>query len=448
MSELPYSSESEQAVLQCAIENHEKMDDFSFLQPDDFYVSINRKLFSMMQDYAKRGEFFDLAILMDSLDESQGEVAYIAELFKNRASTTNAIAYARRVQDMSIRRHSIAAYQEAAQKLHSTRTDSAEAIANADAQVNAQIARMSDTDVFTVDQLIDHSMEAMEKSQTVLRRGITTNVPEIDCQLGYRMLPFGEVSFLGAQSKSGKTLFANTITARCDLQDDECAHVFSVEMPAVGMFNGIVSAMSGVPSNFYDRQAFYMQQYPAKYEEWVARWGTAAQELNNGDRVTIDGEKDVSMDYITANIRKQHSLMRNKGKKLRFVIVDHAHRLSYDTSKKSMTYAMGDAFKQLKNCAAELDIAVLLLGQLNEACKDRNPTAFDILDTSRARHEIAIFIGTRIFRRNGGTYFGIYSDAHRYADLQTVFEPQYCKLVGGVVRSLDEGEYFNPEQEE
>lgn len=446
MSKLPYSNDAEQAVLQCCIEDHERLDDFAFLEPDDFYVAVNRQIFCVMREHNERGDFFDLAVLMDQMDD-QG-VAYLAELFKNRASSVNAMAYARRVLNLSNRRKFIAKYQEAAHELHNTRTDLFSIIGDVDSVVNKNAARESDTDVLTVDDMINHSMQAMEKSQTVLRRGITTNIPEIDCQLGYRMMPFGEITFIGAQSKNGKTLFANTITARCDLQDDECAHIFSVEMPAVGMFNGIVSAMSGVPSNFYDRQAFYMQQFPSKYENWVARWGSAAQELKSSGRVTIDDHKDVDVDYIVSGIRKQHSLMKNKGKKLRMVVIDHAHRLNYDTSKKSMTYAMGDAFRKIKNCAAELDIAVILLGQLNEACKDRDPTAFDILDTSRARHEIAIFIGTRIFRRDGGTYFGLYSDAHRYADMQTTFKPQFVKLKGGVVCSLDEGEYFNPNEEQ
>jgi hypothetical protein len=130
--------------------------------------------------------------------------------------------------------------------------------------------------------------------------------------------------------------------------------------------------------------------------------------------------------------------MANKGKTLRLVVIDHLHRISFDTSSKQMTYAMGDDVRMLKNTAAELGIAVLLLGQLNENCKDRDPNAFDILDTSRVRHEIQCFIGTRIFRDSRGTFFGIYSDAHRYADHETKFHAGYMQMIGGVVKPLDE----------
>ena len=67
------------------------------------------------------------------------------------------------------------------------------------------------------------------------------NTKRLTTALGYKALAFGEVTALGALSKNGKTLTANTILARAGYQDGETAHVFSIEMPAVGMFNGIVS---------------------------------------------------------------------------------------------------------------------------------------------------------------------------------------------------------------
>ena len=113
----------------------------------------------------------------------------------------------------------------------------------------------------------------------------------LDERLGYQMLAVGEITIIGAPSKNGKTLFANTIAARCELLDEECAHIFSIEMPALGMFNGIVSAMSGVPANFYARQQYYSRTVPDKYDEWMARWGKAAHELKESGKITIDGRK-------------------------------------------------------------------------------------------------------------------------------------------------------------
>ena len=100
------------------------------------------------------------------------------------------------------------------------------------------------------------------------------------------------------------------------------------------------------------------------------------------------------MAYICSEMRKHAQLAQNKGKKLRVVFIDHAHRITYDCSQKPMTYAMGDDARMLKNTAADLGIAVVLLCQLNENSKDRVPerhTTFWILRVfaMRCKHSLA-----------------------------------------------------------
>ncbi len=437
----PYSNNAEQAVISSMIEDHTVIDHLTFLTADDFYIMPHKLLFELICDEHAKGCAVDMQLISDLVTEEMGGISYIADIIVANSSTKNAVAYAKKVMAISIRRKAIASYQEGMERLADPRLDHVESIAFVSDEVDTQLSRSAIGDVLTVDELVKKTAAEMEKSQQVgVRLGLKTGIEEIDERLGYQYLAIGEITYLGAQSKNGKTLFGNTIMARCDLMENEVGHVFSIEMPAVGMFNGIVSAMSGVPSNFYARQDYYHKMYPSKFDRWHGQWGNAAQELMKGKRITIDDRKDVTMRYICAEMRKQHALLENKGKVLKLVVIDHLHRISFDTSQKSMTYAMGDDVRMLKNTAAELGIAVLLLGQLNENCKDRNPTAFDILDTSRVRHEIQAFIGTRIFREEGGTYFGIYSDAHRYADHETVFQPGYVRLAAGVVTALPDHE--------
>ena len=307
----------------------------------------------------------------------------------------------------------------------------------------------ADSDILTVEELIELTMDEMDFSSVNTRTGLSSGIKEIDDRLGYKMLAFGEVTALGALSKNGKTLTANTILARAGYQEGETAHVFSIEMPAVGMFNGIISAMSGVPNNFYARQDFYHKMYGTdEYTKMVNRWGASAQELNNSNRITIDSKKQVDADYICANMKKQFAIHRNNGKRLRLVVIDHIHRMEYKADGGPLTYAIRDSMRKIKNTAAELDVAVVALCQLNNAADGKDPTSFHILDSSSVRHEMQAFIGTRLFRQDGGTYFGIYGDSQRYGDMDTQNIPAYMKLTGGVLRSLGEGEYFTPKQDE
>lgn len=444
MIEPPYSPESEMAVIASILEDSSLMSKVSFLKSDDFYMMAHREIYALFESETSKGSEFDLFTIGHKITPEMGDTAYLADIMKTKSAPKRIVSYGKAVLDLSIRRKAMEFYSNGIAALSDSSVELMDGITETSRGVDDNISRLAVGDVFTVEQLIDKSVEEMEESLREARLGISTGIAEIDERLGYQNLAIGELTYLGAQSKNGKTLFANTIAARCDLEENECCHIFSIEMPAIRMFNGVVSAISGVPSDFYARQSYYSRVLAKKYDEWMGKWGKAAQEINNSGRITIDDRKDVTMSYICAEIRKQYQLMANAGKVLRLVVIDHLHRISFDTSKKPMTYAMGDDARMLKNTAAELGVAVLLLGQLNENCKDRDPTAFDILDTSRLRHEIQCFIGTRIFRQDGGTYFGIYSDAHRYADHETKFTPGYMKMIGGVVKSLDEGEYFNP----
>jgi replicative DNA helicase len=444
----PYSAESEMSVIGCVLLKPESFSKVEFLKPDDFYIHQNRELFSIIIRERSKGVNVDLTLMSDLTTQELGGVSYIADMVKKVTTEANIRAYADRVLEMSLRRKAISVYQDSIDEMADPNVDYMHSVNHTSAKVDEQVNRLSVGVTLSVDDLIGQSADEMERTLLEVRTGVSTGIPEIDKQLGYKNLATGEITFLGAPSKNGKTLMANTITARCDLADNEGAHIFSIEMPALGMFNGVVSAMSGVPANFYARQAYYSKSFPEQYSGWMGRWGEAAHQLNDSGKITIDDRKDVTMSYICSEIKKHYKLMESKGRRLRLVVIDHLHRITFDTKEKAMTYAMGDDVRALKNVASDLDIAVLLLGQLNEKSKDRNPTAFDILDTSRVRHEIQAFIGLRLFRQGQGTFFGIYSDAQRYADHETTFMPEYVKMSGGVVNSLAQGETFTPVEQD
>lgn len=434
----PYSQEAEMAVISTLIEDCSLMNKIEFLKADDFYMMPHKLMFELFTSEVSKGEMFDLNLLADKITDEMGGIAYFVDIGKTKTAKGAIVSYARKVVDLSIRRKSMAAYQQGIEDLANTSTNFVDEINKVSSEVDGSMCRLNQSDSLDVQTLIEQSADEMERSLQGARTGVSTGIQEVDERLGYQMLAIGEVTILGAPSKNGKTLFANTIAARCDLLDGECAHIFSIEMPALGMFNGIVSAISGVPANFYARQSYYSKVMPNKYDEWMARWGKAAHELRESGKITIDGRKDVTMAYICSEMRKQSQLAQNEGRKLRVVFIDHAHRISYDCSKKPMTYAMGDDVRMLKNTAADLGVAVVLLCQLNENSKDRDPTSYDILDTSRIRHEMQAFIGLRLFREGGNTYFGIYGHDPRYADHETKFHPAYMWMDNGVIKSLPE----------
>jgi len=446
---------SEQAVLGIVLcaDDCETFGKVSFLADSEFFAPMHRIIFKKMRELSDSAKPINMISLDSCLssDESAaaGGFAYFADLAKSAPSGRGLVYYADRVRDMASRREALKAMESAKESLLDRQLETVGIVSDLESKLDKLIISAAESDVLSVEQLIDMSVQEMETSMSNARTGLSSGIPEIDARLGYKHLAFGEITALGALSKNGKTLTANTILARAGYVDNESAHVFSIEMPSVGMFNGIVSAMSGVPSNFYARQDHYYKYLgDQNFSSMVGRWGAAATELRDKNRVTIDGTKQVDADYICANMKKQFAIHRNNGNRLRLVVIDHIHRMDYKTSGQAMTYAIRDAMRKIKNTAAELDVAVVALCQLRNDAEGKDPTSFYILDSSSVRHEMQAFIGTRIFKQNGGVYFGIYGDSQRYGDIDTEIKPAYMVLKQGVLKSLAEGEYFSPQLEE
>ncbi len=416
----------------------EFFDSVSFLSASDFYTIAHQQIFSSMEKLNDAGTVIDATTMSGLVGDEQGGMAYLIDLWKSNPSMSNAIAYANNVLDCSIKRTIQAEQLALSEQINDGSSDYLSLVENFNTEVNRAISRKSHGEVMTIDELIELSATEMEKSNRNIKTGLSTGIPEVDERLGDMLLAYGEITVLGGLSKNGKTLLANTITARLDLDENEVGHIFSIEMTSAAMFNSVISARTGIPANFYRKQAFYSKRYPHEFDTMHGKWGSAAKELYESKKFKFDGKKEVDADYICSEMRKQAAHAKNAGKILRYVLIDHMHRMNYHNGNSPMTYAIRDAVRKIKNTAAELGIAVLALAQLNNKAEKEDPSSFHILDSSSVRHEMQAFIGIKMYRHNGSTFFGIFADSQRYADMDTKHDPAYMMLIGGVLQSLPE----------
>lgn len=442
-----YSNESEQSVLGSMLLDNSVIDKVSFLHDSDFHSSEHKSIYrAILSTYEKYGKA-DLILTNEIYDKYQGALSYLADLAKNTPSSANAIAYAYRVLDYSIKREILSAQEDLRESMSNSEIDYLAATEEFNLRVNSAIARKSSGEVVSIDDLVEISLDEMEKSSMNVKTGLSTGITEVDERLGDMYLPFGEITVIGGLSKNGKTLLANTITARVELDEGEVGHIFSIEMTSAAMFNSIISARTGIPANFYRKLDYYAKNYSHRFDEFMGKWGKASTELKESKKFSFDGKKEVDADYICAGMRKQAALAKSNGKVLRYVLIDHLHRMNFHNGNGPMTYAIRDAVRKIKNTASDLGVSVLMLAQLNNKAEKEIPTSFHILDSSSVRHELQAFIGIKMYKQDGGTFFGIYADSQRYADTETRTDPAYMVLTGGVLRSLPEGTYFAPDVE-
>lgn len=440
MNEAPiFNNHAEQCVIGVCMMDQEAAERVSFLSPDEFYLSSHKMMFSVVKDLLAEGEDINIVSMESRLDPELVPMSYIAEV--NRyASLGSEVSYADIVRDMAIRRSLITKLHDVAERLADTKVKMLESVTGLSSELDGVIQSVSIGAVNSIKDLIAMTADRMESSTIGIKTGLKSGIEEVDDRLGDSFMAFGEITVVGGLSKNGKTLLANTINARLEMEENEVGHIFSIEMTTDAMFNSMISAKTGVPANFYRKQDYYLKTFPNDFDSLHGRWGAAAKDLYDSERFTFDGNKEVDADYICANMKKQAAIARTKGKVLRYVMIDHLHRMNFHNGNQPLTYAIRDAVRKIKNTASQLGVAVLLLAQLNNKAEGQNPTSFHILDSSSVRHELQAFVGIRMFRTEGQTYFGIFADSQRYGDSETKHHPAYMKLIGGVLRSLPQGE--------
>lgn len=437
---------AEQSVLGSCMLNNEVIERVMFLTVDDFFSAAHKHVFESIVKCFNEGLAVDMITLDAMVDDELAPYSYLAELVKNTPSAANAVAYADIVKDMSNRRAVLDMLSSCRDSLFNRRENTIGTVSNLTAEIDQVVSNSSIGEVLSIEDLIQITADKMDESNQGIKVGLKTGIPEIDERLGYKDMAFGAITVLGGLSKNGKTLVANTISSRLNLEGNEVGHIFSIEMTCDAMFNAMISARTGVPANFYVKQDYYANS--DNFSTMHGRWGAAAEELYNSGTFTFDGKKEVNAEYICANMKKQASIARQKGKVLRYVMIDHLHRMNFDLkSHGSMTYAIRDSVRKITNTAAELGVAVLLLAQLNNKAENEIPSSFHILDSSSVRHELQAFIGVKMYRDNGDTYFGIHADSQRFGDEETKHHPAYLKLIGGVLASLPEYQkHWTPNQ--
>lgn len=222
--------DAEQSVIGAAIIDNESFSKISFIEPKDFYAPQHKQIFSKISEMLKSGKVVDLITLAESFNDDDlecvGGFSYLAEIVKNTPSVRNVVAYADIVKDMSNRRKVVESMNVAIEKLCNLSEGTVSTITELESVLDKTLVSAADSDILTVDDLIGMTVDEMEASMMSNRTGLSTGIDEIDERLGYKYLAFGEVTALGALSKNGKTLTANTILARAKYEENETAHVF------------------------------------------------------------------------------------------------------------------------------------------------------------------------------------------------------------------------------
>ena len=194
---------------------------------------------------------------------------------------------------------------------------------------------------------------------------------------------YGSLSLLGARPAMGKTTFAVTLAADAARRGIKTLFI-SIEMSKTEIAQKFISHASGVHFNKI------IEGYTFEEQDWTSMAEMLGQENQAWSKnLSIDDTSETTVDVM-----RSINWGINEGYK--FIIVDHLHELAFDDRRShiSLTEAMGDFVKRLRNTAQRNNIALLALCQLNREVEKRSakiPIASDLGESGtleRVAHNI------------------------------------------------------------
>ena len=387
----PHNIEAEQAVLGGILLRPDALYDVLDLVRDtDFYLPAHGHIFAACCAMFQQGVPIDLATLADTLKresrlEAAGGAAYLAELLQNTISASNAVYFARQVQEAAMARQLITAGAEIIASCYDRSRDIREVM---DASAQA---------VFAVSQRA--AGEAFKDSGQLAEEFINTLTERINrgCALpGIRTGYFGldkktnglqptDLIILAARPSVGKTAFALNLAMRAAIHGGVPTLIYSLEMSMQQLIMRMVCAWGKVEmSKVRSLNGLNDEDFQSLHR---------MVDIFKNAPLYIDDTPSLSPQKIRARTRK---LKAEKG--IGLVIIDYLQLMESPQYKNmSRVLEISDISRNLKAMAKELDVAVVALSQLNRKIEerkgqDKRPLLSDLRDSGAIEQDADLIL--------------------------------------------------------
>lgn len=370
----PHSLDAEQAVLGGLMLRHSAWDDVAdLLSADSFYRHDHRLIWQAME--AIRPAEFD-AVTIGEWFQSRGKLdqvrdgAYLIELSSTTPSAANIVAYAEIVAEKAKLRALIDAGHDLIDAAYSPEGRSALDLVG---QAQSRIGGLLDNepcDLEPVAPVMARVFDQISRASTTPNgiTGLPVGMWDLDVILDG--LQPGRLYVLAARPKMGKTTLAQNISEYVALRLQRSVAFFSFEMKPEELGKRMLCNQAGISGNKL-RSGNLDEIDWQNVTEWTRRIGEAS--------IRISRPRVAKVQHVCAQVRR----MKAQDPKLALVVIDYLQLMHVSGDNRAS--GIGDITRALKLLASELDIAVLLLSQLNRDVEkrpgDKRPIVADLRDS-------------------------------------------------------------------
>ena len=343
------------------------------LRADDFYSTVNRRVFEAILSLDAEGHKADLLTLKGELEKNgkldeAGGIDYIASLTSVVPSSANADYYAQIVQDCSLRRGLIQAAGVAASRAYDETSGPRQVLE----EIQQKLFSLSDTRKLfryrkaeeTVKTTFDYLTDIFNKGQYT---GLRSGYDALDkLTSGFQKTEF---TVIGARPGMGKTTIMLNIAANVAIEQRIPAAFFSLEMSDRSLLLRLISAEAKIDSNRF-RNGFLSKKD-------ITNMFMAADRINPAPLFFVD------MPHVTISDIQAMGRMLRTQEKIEIIFIDYIGLISSDNPRMPRYEFISDVSRSLKGLARELDIPVVAASQLGRELEKekRSPNLADIRES-------------------------------------------------------------------
>lgn len=367
------------------------------LKPEWFSQKIHQEIYRSWMERRQHEETLDVlaihAILVDSIGDKDGLLAYLVDMVRNAFIDNATIKYnIKTIRNNGKKMDLKSKLLEALQNTETVDTYD-EAIAGAIKALDETISAGSDRGIITSSEIAQIGLSFIQDRIDGKFEGLKTGIPDLD-DLMFGGLRRGELITIFGPPKGGKTTAATTFLENIaqNMHDGQnpVVLVFSREMGEIQLAVRHFSSLGGASS----RNLLTGNISDDDYD----RIAIAVGKINNLNIVyDLDSNTPSQIVLKTAQVKRKYG-------RIDLVMIDHIGLVSSDKQRKSRSEEVTDITWALKTLAKKQNVPVLMVAQQNRnysARKDKTPMLADLAESSSIEKDSDILIGVLAHREGG-----------------------------------------------
>jgi len=375
------SIRAEQAVLGSLLVDNDSIDRCADLDSSHFFREDHRLIFAEIQRQIASGKRADpmtlLAVLADRVDDC---LKYCATMRMSAASAANIGRHAEIVREKADKR-ALAAIAIEAQELAASHQDSASCVDLVASKLESLSQRKTVHEPRLIGDTMIEYLTMIQERADGLHKPISTGHLHLDELLGGG-LERGTMTVVAGRPGTGKTAFGLGI-ARNVAIDGGVSAILSMEMAAKQINDRNMAALGKIPLGWL--KAPKDGQRDSKYWDQLSYASQKASAM----QMWIDEQAGMNMMELRSKLRK---IKRKTG--LDLAVIDQLSFIQGGDADQEWQ-RIGQYTRSIVDIAKSLDIAVILLAQLNRKCEervDKRPIMSDLAQSGSIEQDAANII--------------------------------------------------------